>query len=173
MYKITSASQHTAWFIYFWFFNDLCSPNAFASYYIKRGRNVWITDFYMKFGFGPGHTQWPDLMCVFFFAGREFMKIIALDICWNSRYGQLNTEREHSCTDMRRTIKWRMWIPDSGFKDKLSRVFHNTTHHSIKDILCVEIHPCQRKHYYFIWKYKCQNETRYVILISYFNWVNM
>lgn len=24
VYRITSASQHTAWFIYFWFFNDLC-----------------------------------------------------------------------------------------------------------------------------------------------------
>lgn len=86
-------------------------PNAFASYYIKRGWNVWITDFYIKFGFKPGHTQWPNLMSVFFFEGGELMKIIALDICWNSQYVQLNTEREQSCTNRHWAIKWRMWIP--------------------------------------------------------------
>lgn len=32
-------------------------PNALASYYIKRGWNVWITDFGIKFGFKPGHTH--------------------------------------------------------------------------------------------------------------------
>lgn len=80
-------------------------PNAFASYYIKRGWNVWITDFYIKFGSKPGHTQWPDLMSVFFFKERKFMKIIALDICWNSQNGQLSTEQEHSCTNMRWAIK--------------------------------------------------------------------
>jgi len=55
------------------------------------------------------------------------MKIIALDICWNGRSGQLNTEREHSCTNMRGTIKLRMWIPHSGLEDKLSGVFHDAT----------------------------------------------
>lgn len=132
-------------------------PNAFASYYIKRGWNVWITDFYIKLGFKPGHTQWPDLMCVFFFKGREFMKIIALNICWNSWYGQLNTERERSCTNMCWAIKWRMWIPYLEFKNKLSCMFHNTIHHQIKDTSvfyvwkCIFI--CQGKHDFL----KCLN----------------
>lgn len=97
-------------------------PNALASYYIKRGWNVWITDFGIKFGFKPGHTytrthahtQSTNLMCVFSFEGRKFMKIIALDVCWNNRYGQLNTEQEHSCTNRQWAIKWRMCVKGSG-----------------------------------------------------------
>ena len=106
------------------------------------------------------HTQWPDLMCVFFFDGREFMKIIALDICWNRRYGQLNTEREHSCTNMRWAIKWRMWIPHSGFSFRVCFViqFNIKLKTDQPFFLHVEmyLHPFYRKHYFgnaYSWSY--------------------
>lgn len=54
------------------------------------------------------------------------MKIIALDVCWNSRYGQLNTEQELL---YQQAVSNKVKNVCLGFRGKLSLIFHNAIHH--------------------------------------------
>lgn len=115
-------------------------PNALASYYIKRGWNVWITDFDIKFGFKPGHTQWASLMCVFSF-GRE-------KIYENNSFGCLLEQPTRATEHWAGTLLYQQAVSNKkknvcfGFKGKLSCMFHNAIHHWIKDTSAFYVWKC-------------------------------
>lgn len=67
-------------------------PNAFASNYIKSGRNVWITDLHIKLGFRSWYAQWPDLMCAFH--QNQLCKLYLFFFFLNNQYEQMNPQND-------------------------------------------------------------------------------
>lgn len=126
-------------------------PNALASYYIKHGWNVWITDFDIKFGFKPGHTYTRTHAHTHTHTINKFNVCVFLrreKIYENNSFGCLLEQPIRATEHRAGTLLCQQAVSNKvknvclGFRGKLSFIFHNAIHHWIKDASAFYVWKC-------------------------------